>query len=284
MSFTDLLGRTHSLRITRVTDRGVLLASEPHRTGAALEVPLPRRELPANAREGELLEVFVYLDSEDQPIASCSAPKLELGEVAFLEVTALSRFGAFVDWGLPKELLVPFAEQTRELELGERHPFGLIQDRTGRLAATMRIRELLHVGGRFRLDEWVQGEAWRDEPGVGLFCILERRYLGLLPASEPHRLRRGEAASFRVVHVLADGKVELSLRAHAHQQLADDAEQLLVALSRPGAAAISEQASPELIRARFGLSKKAFKRALGRLLKDGRVALDAHGTVLVRAR
>ena len=277
MWFTDLLGRTHTMRIVRLGAPGAQLALEG--SGSETEtILLPRAELSVPPHEGQELEVFVHLDSEDRPIATLRAPKLELGEVAFLTVTDLTRFGAFVDFGLVKELLVPWAEQTRELAVGERHPFGLIMDRTGRLSGTMRIRELLQVGGRFERDEWVLGEAWRDEPGVGLFCLIERRYLGLVPASEPHKLRRGESASFRVVHVLGDGKVELSLRGHVHEQLETDAAHVLAILSR-GAPEVSDQSSPEQIRRLFGLSKKAFKRALGRLLKQGAVRLDERGRV-----
>jgi uncharacterized protein len=277
MWFMDLLGRTHTMRVVRLGRPGAQLALRGHDTEAET-ILLPRGELPEHTLEGVELEVFVHLDSEDRPIATLRAPLLQLGEVAFLRVTDVNQFGAFVDFGLVKELLVPWAEQTRELAVGERHPFGLIQDRTGRLAATMRIRELLQVGGRFDRDEWVSGEAWRDEPGVGLFCLIERRYLGLVPASEPHALRRGEAAQFRVVHVLGDGKVELSLRGHVHEQLETDAAHVLAILSR-GAPAVSDQSSPEVIRRVFGLSKKAFKRALGRLLKQGTVQLDGDGAV-----
>jgi uncharacterized protein len=277
MWFTDLLGRTHTMRVVRLGPSGAQLALRRSEHDAET-ILLPRGELPEGTREGQELEVFVHLDSEDRPIATLRVPKLELGQVAFLKVTDVNRFGAFVDFGLVKELLVPWAEQTRELAVGERHPFGLILDRTGRLAGTMRIRELLRVGGRFEHDEWVAGEAWRDEPGVGLFCLVERRFLGLVPADEPHRLRRGESAHFRVVHVLGDGKLELSLRAHVHEQLESDAAHVLAILSR-GASEVSDQSSPEQIRRLFGLSKKAFKRAIGRLLKQGTVQLDERGRV-----
>ncbi|HEY6881518.1 MAG TPA: S1-like domain-containing RNA-binding protein [Polyangiales bacterium] len=282
MWFTDLLGRTHWMRIVRLGRPGAQLAV-PGSSAEDETLLLPRGEVPEQAREGQELEVFVHLDSEDRPVATLRVPRLELGEVAFLTVTDVNRVGAFVDIGLVKELLVPWAEQTRELAVGERHPFGLILDRSGRLAGTMRIRELLQVGGRFERDEWVWGEAWRDEPGVGLFCLVERRYLGLVPASEPHMLRRGEAAELRVVHVLEDGKVELSLRGHVHEQLEADAAHVLAVLSR-GVPAVSDQSSPEQLRRLFGLSKKAFKRALGRLLKQGAVQLDERGEVRLRAR
>jgi len=175
---------------------------------------------------------------------------------------------------------VPFAEQTRELSRGDIHPIGLIQDSSGRLAGTMRIRELLSEHGDFRVGEWVEGEAWREEPGVGVFVILERRFLGLLPEREPHTLRRGQAASFRIANVWPDGRVELSLRGLAHDELEADAEHVLSVLRRAGAPRVSDQSAPEQIRRHFGLSKKAFKRAVGRLLKQGKVALDREGYLI----
>jgi predicted RNA-binding protein (virulence factor B family) len=275
MDLDDLLGRTATLRIERIVGSGARLGLEGEET-----LLLPGPELPEDAREGDTVEVFVHLDSEDRPVASTRRPYVELEEVAFLEVSQVTRIGAFVDWGLSKELLVPFAEQTRQLEEGDREPIGLVRDRSGRLAGTMRIRELLASGGDFELDEWVEGEAWRKEPGVGVFVILERRFLGLLPAAEPNALRRGEAASFRIANVLADGKLELSLRGRAHEELEEDANAVLAALVRPGGPAISERASPEQIRDQFGLSKKAFKRAVGRLLKEGSVRVDPDGRVV----
>jgi predicted RNA-binding protein (virulence factor B family) len=282
MWFTNLLGRTHTMTVVRLGRPGAQLAL-PGSDSDRETLLLPGGELPEQVEEGQELDVFVHLDSEDRPIATLRVPMLELDEVAFLRVTDVNRFGAFADYGLMKELLVPWAEQTHELAVGERHAFGLIQDRTGRLAGTMRVREMLRVGGRFDRDEWVSGEAWRDEPGIGLFCLIERRYLGLVPASEPHALYRGERAQFRVVHVLGDGKLELSLRGHVHEQLEEDAERVLAILAR-GAPEVSDQSSPEQIRRLFGLSKKAFKRAVGRLLKQGAVRLDERGGVQLESR
>ena len=118
-------------------------------------------------------------------------------------------------------------------------------------------------------------------PEIGLFVIVEKRGVGLVPRGEPHRLSRGEAARFRVTNVLPDGKVELSLRGHAHQELESDSEHVLHVLTRPNAPRVSDRSSPEQVRAWFGLSKKAFKRAIGRLLKQGSVVLDEQGYVQV---
>jgi predicted RNA-binding protein (virulence factor B family) len=275
----ELLGQRVRLKVQRIGAPGAFLALADDPAG--FSVLLPRAEQPGELRVHDEIEVFLYLDSNDRPIATTRRPALMLHEVAFLEVRDTTRFGAFVEWGLPKQLLVPFAEQTRELSRGERHPIGLICDDSGRLAGTMRIRELLHEGGDFERDEWVEGEAWREEPGVGVFVILERRFLGLLPEREPCALRRGQAASFRVSHIWPDGKLELSLRGLAHDELAHDAEHLLRVLRQPGVRPISERMSPERIREQFGLSKKAFKRAVGRLLKLRLVTLDERGYLVV---
>jgi len=283
MVIEDLLGRSARLTVRRFGPHGALLSLDPHdESGQAETLLLPGGELDAQLAVGDELEVFVHLDSEDRPIATLRAPAIELEQVAFLRCTDVTRFGAFVDWGLVKELLVPFAEQTDELRRGDLEPIGLIRDRSGRLAGTMKIRELLHGAGRFELGEWVHGEAWREEPGIGVFVIVERRFVGLLPSHEPHALRRGEASKFRVAQIWPDGKIELSLRGERHEELASDAAKVLERLLTRGTPPVSDDSSPEQLRALFGLSKKAFKRAVGRLLKEGAVTLDESGTIVPR--
>lgn len=285
MDFKALLGRAATLSIRRFTPSGAFLGDPANLAEDAPCLLLIGSEIPQGAKVGDVLDVFVYLDSEDRAIATTRVPKVQLGEVAFLRVTSCTHFGAFVDWGLAKDLLVPFKEQTRELHVGSREPIGVYLDDTGRLAGTMRVAELLDQEPRnFSEDQWLEGEAWRNEPELGLFAIVERRFLGMVPASEPHRLTRGQAARFRVAHVHADGKVELSLRAHAHHELENDAQTVLRVLSKPGAQRVGDHSSPEQVRALFGLSKKAFKRAVGRLLKQGLVSLDAQGCLAVSAR
>jgi predicted RNA-binding protein (virulence factor B family) len=283
MSPFQLLGCRVTLRIRRLVAAGALLAID----GADEADPallLPRAELAPDAREGDALRVFIHLDSEERPIATLQVPRLALGEVTFLEVTAATPIGAFVDWGLGKELLVPFAEQSKELFVGERQPFGLYVDNTGRLAATMFVSKMIE--GRpppVALDAWIEGEAWRNDPDVGLFAILERAFVGLVPASEPHGLRRGERARFRVAHIQPDGKLVLSLRQHAYQEVEADAARILAVLTAPAPPRVGDRSSPDVLRDLFGLSKKAFKRAVGRLLKDRAVTIDDQGCVVAEA-
>ena len=278
MDFQKLLGHTTTLTVRRFTSSGAFLGDPADESPEAPCLLLIGSEIPLGCQVGEALSVFVYLDSEGRPLATIRQPKLSLGQVAFLSVTACTSFGAFVDWGLAKELLVPFAEQTRELHVGSREPIGLYLDNSGRLAGTMRVAELLDLEApTFTQDSWVEGEAWRNDPEVGLFAILERSFLGMVPATEPHRLTRGQAARFRISHIHEDGKVELSLRAHAHEELENDSETVLRIIIKPGTPRVGDHSSPEELRAQFGLSKKAFKRAAGRLLKQGLAELDAQG-------
>jgi predicted RNA-binding protein (virulence factor B family) len=256
MSPFDLLGCRVTLRIVRFADAGAYLGLDGAEAFARDDdrdrddadddaILLPRGEVPPDARAGDALRVFIYLDSEDRPIATLRVAKLALGEVTFLEITACTSIGAFVDWGLGKELLVPFAEQSKDLYVGERQPLGLYIDNTGRLAATMFVSDMLdRRPRRVVLDEWVEGEAWRNDPDVGLFVIVERAFVGLVPASEPHRLRRGDATKFRVAAILDDGKIVLSLRQHAYQELAGDAARVLDVLSAANAPRVGDAFEP----------------------------------------
>lgn len=273
MQIEDALGRRLRLTIQRITDPGAFLGD--------IGVLLPNKELPIDARVGDELDVFIYLDSEERPIATTNVPLLALGEVAFLEITDITPIGAFANWGLGKELLIPYAEQARELFIGERQPIGLYLDKTSRLAGTMFVSDMLaERPRRAQLNEWIEGVAWRNDPDIGLFAILERSFVGLVPASEPHRLIRGEPAKFRVAHVQPDGKLVLSLREQAYKVRISDGEAILAVLSRPNAPQIGDRSDPETIRELFGLSKKAFKRAVGGLLKAKQVRLDENGHVV----
>ncbi|MEZ4364967.1 MAG: S1-like domain-containing RNA-binding protein [Kofleriaceae bacterium] len=276
MTIDLVLGRRVTLPIRRLAAAGAFLAIDDDDRGDT--VLLPAREVAAGRAVGDDVDVFVHHDSEQRPIATTRMPRLALGEVAFLEVTATTEVGAFVDWGLGKELLVPFAQQSRELHVGERHPIGLYIDKSGRLAGTMAVGELLaEPPRRYQVGEWLDGVAWRNDPDIGLFVIVERRFVGLVPAAEPHRLRRGEATRARVTDVLPGGKIVLSLRQLAHQELAGDAARIRALLARPGAPRLGDHSSPERIREVLGLSKKAFKRAAGRLLKEGAARIDDDG-------
>jgi predicted RNA-binding protein (virulence factor B family) len=281
MIVDELLGCRVTLVIRGLTAAGALLGDQQPATVDEDTLLVPARELPPGARVGDELAVFVGLDSNDRPIATTAVPHVAVGEVTFLEITDVTDIGAFVDNGVGKELLVPFAQQSRPLRVGERETIGMYVDKSRRLAGTTFVGPMLaQPGRRFPLDAWVTGEAWRNDPEVGLFVIVERAFIGLVPASEPHALRRGESARFRVAHGLPDGKIVLSLRDHAHKELEADAARVLARLLGPTPPRVGDRSDPDELRAAVGLSKKAFKRAVGRLLKDRAVEIDAGGHVV----
>jgi uncharacterized protein len=276
--FDDVLATTVELPIKRIGSPGAFLDVSAYDGRPDATVLLLGPEIPEGAKVGDTVRVFLYLDSEARPLATTRRPLVERGLVSFVEVTETTHFGAFVDWGLAKELLVPFAEQTAEMRVGRRYPVSVLVDPTGRLIGTMKVTEVLR-GNRLSLaaGDYVEGEAWREEPRLGIFVILDRRGIGLLPVSEPHDLVRGDRARFRVSRVLSDGKIELSLRALPQDQVEKDAAAILVHLDRAGAPPIGDDARPEDLRRWVGMSKKAFKRAAGHLLKTRVVELDEDG-------
>lgn len=277
----DKLGQVVTLEVKRRTPPGLYLGTptiEADGPTSDETVLLPNREAP-DVADGTALEVFLYLDSEDRLIASIKRPAIVLGEVAFLLCRDRANFGAFFDWGLTKELLVPNALQTREVRVGDRMPVGLIVDDTGRLAGTMRVSEMLNAAPGAKVGDWIQGQLLRVEPGIGTFFVLAKRSIGLVPDQEPHGLRRGDEARLRVAKVHKDGKVELSLRALAHEVIGDDGEVILAALRQKNPPRLGDHSDPDEIRAVFGLSKKAFKRAVGGLLKAKKVVIGPDGVV-----
>ena len=194
MEHADLLGRVARLPVRRFGTPGAFLALDPTDDDPrASVVLLPRNEVSDETRVGDTLEVFLYCDSDDRWIATRRTPLFLRDEVAFARVTDVTPIGAFVDWGLVKELLVPHAEQTRDLGIGERHPIGLYVDRSGRLAGTMRVTEMLRDTPKLDAGAWVEGEAWRRDPDIGVFVIVQKRSVGLIPNTEPTTLARGDA-------------------------------------------------------------------------------------------
>jgi len=283
MPHREYLGCVVQLKVLRFTPHGAFLSLDAEADDQSPAILLPGGEVPRGVDVGDPVDVFVYLDSEDRPIATTAEPLVSLGQVAFLRVKDLTNIGAFMDWGLAKDLLLPYAEHTRDIHVGERHPVGLTIDNTGRLAGTMRVTEMLKEKPPFELGQWVQGEAWRKDPELGVFVILERQYVGLLPIEEGAGLGRGQPGMFRVSRVQRDGKIDLSMRREPQDQRADDGALILAHLGREGAARIGDGLSPDRIRELFGFGKKAFKRAAGTLLKERRVRVDDEGyLVLVR--
>lgn len=245
--------------------------------GAAEHVLLPASQVPEGTRAGDELEVFLYKDSEDRLIATRKEPGLTLHEVGFLTVREVGRIGAFLDWGLDKDLLLPFREQPRDhrVQKGERILCAVYIDKSGRLAATMNVYPYLKTDSPYHAGDEVTGTAYETSNNFGLFVAVDNRYSALIPKKELVReLHTGETVEARVTRVREDGRLDLSLRGRAWQTIDSDAEQILARMRENGGRLpFTDKAEPELIRREMGMSKAQFKRAIGHLLKEGEIEI-----------
>ncbi len=272
------LGEVQELEIAKLVDFGVYLSE----TGGEERVLLPRREVPEGAAAGQKLSVFLYRDSQDRLIATTRTPALTLGGLAVLKVRQTGKIGAFLDWGLEKDLMLPFREQTRRVKEGEEVLIALYQDKSGRLCATMNVYPYLKQNSPYRPGDTVRGRIYETSRNFGLFVAVDDLYSGLIPAFEASpSLRIGDTVEARVTNVKEDGKLDLSVRDKAYLQIDEDAQLVLRVIEEyAGALPFGEKVPPEVIKREFGLSKNAFKRAVGRLLKEGKIEVKENAIVL----
>ena len=266
------LGKIQTLRILREKDFGVYLGRPEDGEAGVL---LPKKYVPQSAKTGDELEVFIYKDSEDRLIATTEKPLIQVGQVAVLEVKEVSKIGAFLDMGLEKDLLLPFKEQSHRVKKGEKCLVALYVDRSQRLAATMKVYSYMKNDAPYKKDDWVTGTIYELNEKLGAFVAVDNRYYGLIPKSEMFMsYQEGEVVQARVSKVRSDGKLDLNPQAKAYQQMETDAEKVMNRIEELGGRLpFNDKASPEFIKREFGLSKNAFKRAVGRLLKEGRIAI-----------
>ena len=266
------LGEKQELTIAKFTGFGAYLAGED----PAETVLLPKKEVPQDAQAGDALRVFLYKDSQDRLIATTRESALTLGKVALLKVKEVSRIGAFLDWGLEKDLLLPFHEQTARVKAGQDCLVALYIDKSGRLAATMNVYPYLSQNSPYVVGDQVYGRIYETSDNFGVFVAVEDRYSALIPKAEAFTdFQIGDVIEARVTQVKEDGKLNLSVRKKAYLQMDEDAQLVLKVIDEyDGVLPFGEKASPELIKREFGLSKNAFKRAVGRLLKEGKIRLE----------
>lgn len=266
------LGKKQLLTVVKIVDFGIYLADPDDPEDRVL---LPKKQVRAGVRPGDQMEVFLYKDSRDRPIATTAEPLLTLGDVGRLKVKEVSRIGAFLDWGLEKDLFLPFRQQTRKVRAGEECLVALYIDKSGRLCATMNVYEYLRTDSPYGPDDHVTGTVYQISENFGAFVAVDDLYSGLIPKKEFYdQAKIGDRVEARVTGVKADGKLDLSLREKTYLQIDEDAEQVMKAIEEfGGVLPFSDKASPEVIKRELSMSKNAFKRAVGRLLKEGRVEI-----------
>ena len=260
-----ILGRMSRLYVTKMTKNGVYLGSYEY---PELKVLLPNNQVPKGTERGDIFQVFLYKDSEDRLIATTTEPYVQLGQMARLKVTDVTSIGAFLDWGLAKDLFLPFKEQTHRVKKGEQVLAALYIDKSSRLCATMNVYEYLQTDSPYKKDDHVNGTIYQISERFGVFVAVDNRYSGLIPQKEAAgRYQIGDEVEARVTGVKEDGKLDLSSREKAYLQINEDAEAVMLAIEEfSGVLPFTDKASPEVIKREMGLSKNAFKRAVGHLL------------------
>lgn len=263
-------GTMQKLKIVKEVDFGVYLAEEMNAPSSE-RILLPSKQVPAGAKPGDELEVFLYRDSKDRIIATTRKPLIQLGETARLEVVQTGKIGAFLDWGLEKDLLLPYAEQSFRVSVGDSVLVALYLDKSERLCATMKVYPYLAAGSPYKADDEVEGTAYEESERFGIFVAVDDRFQGLIPRKECFGdIKLGEKISARVTHVREDGKLDLSVRKKAFEQIESDSAKLLKLIeSYDGVLPFNDKATPEVIKLHTGMSKNEFKRAVGHLMKEG---------------
>ena len=284
-----LLGRIQTLRVVKKTDFGVYLNDQDIQPDTSFVpdkkeiVNVPSILLPkAQAKDlaiGNTVDVFIYKDSEDRPIATTIKPLLTMGEIARLTVKEVTNIGAFLDWGLAKDLFLPFKEQTFRVQKGDSVLVSLYIDKSSRLCATARVYNSLKTNSPYQREDQVSGTVYEIIDAFGAYVAVDDRFSALIPKKELFTtLKPGEKISARVTKVQPDGRLVLSIREKSYLQMDADSEVIYNALVKAGGfLPYYDKTSPELIKAKFGLSKNAFKRAIGHLQKEGKLLIEEDG-------
>ena len=284
-----LLGRIQTLRVVKKTDFGVYLSDQGIDADVSVipdkkevvdvpSIPLPK----AQAKElttGDTVEVFIYKDSEDRPIATTAKPLLTLGSIARLTVKEVTNIGAFLDWGLAKDLFLPFKEQTFRVQKGDSVLVTLYIDKSSRLCATAKVYNSLSADSPYHKEDQVSGTVYEIIDAFGAYVAIDDRYSALIPKKELFTtLKPGEKINARVTKVQPDGRLVLSIREKSYLQIETDCALIYDALVKAGGfLPYHDKTSPDLIKAKFGLSKNAFKRAIGHLQKEGKLIIEEDG-------
>ncbi len=266
------LGKWQKLKVVRKKSFGVYLSDE---TGAD-DVLLPAKQVPEGVTNGSSIDVFVYKDSEDRMIATVHMPLITIGEIAPLRVASVTKIGAFMDWGLEKDILLPFKEQTTRVEEGKEYLVRLYIDKSDRLCVSMRLYEHLAQDSGYQSGDLVEGTVYEVSDAWGAFVAVDNAYSALIPKQELYgKLVPGDVVHARISKVLDDGKLSLSIRKPAYRQMTEDAEKILSLLAAyDGVLPFTEKASPEVIKRELDMSKAAFKRALGSLYKERKIVIQ----------
>ncbi|GAX61305.1 nucleic acid binding protein [Candidatus Scalindua japonica] len=273
------IGVFNNLRVVKEVAFGVYLDGGEHE-----EILLPNRYVPDNCKVGDNIRVFIYLDSEDRFIATTERPYAMVGDFALLKVVAVESVGAFLDWGLPKDLLVPFSEQFPIMEKGKSYIVKIYVDKkSNRIAATTRLdRYLDNIPGNFNAGQEVELLIC-NQTDIGYKAIINGTHWGVLYSNEVFQtLKSGQKIKGYIKKVRDDNKIDLSLHKPGYEKVDDVTETILTVLKEQGGyIPVTDKSSPETIYKLFGVSKKTYKKAIGAIYKKKLITIENDGIKLI---
>ena len=266
------LGQKQKLVVINKAAQGVYLAEN---IDSRDKVLLPIKQCPENVKTGDEMEVFLYLDSQDRIIATIREPKLLIGGFSLLKVVSVSKIGAFVDWGLERDLFLPYKQQTMRVKEGDEVLCTMYIDKSGRLCASMKVYECLSTTDEYSIGDEVTGRIYEISDNFGAFVAVDDKYSALIPKKEMYgNVKVGVVDKFRVIAITEEGKLTLATRKPAYKQMDDDALKVLSVIEEfDGVLPFNDKASPEVIMREFGMSKAGFKRAVGKLYKEHKIEI-----------
>lgn len=266
------LGKKQRLIVKNRAKQGVYLSDSIESSDKVL---LPAKQCNDSLMTGDEIDVFLYLDSEDRIIATIREPKLTIGNIAVLTVSNVTKIGAFLDWGLEKDLFLPYKQQTVKVKEGDEVLCALYIDKSKRLAATMKVYDYLETTDKYKTGDEVSGRVYEISDNFGAFVAIDDKYSALIPKKELFsKINVGDVGKFRVINVRDDGKITLATRKPAYIQTDEDAKKVLEVIKEfDGVLPFSDKASPEVIKREFSMSKNEFKRAVGKLYKERKIEI-----------
>jgi len=273
------IGAYNCLRVIREVDFGVYLDGVD-----LVDILLPRPYVPVDCQVDDQLDVFVYVDSEDRLVATTDVPKVQVGECACLKVLEVNAVGAFLDWGLPKDLLVPFSEQYTRMEVGRFYTVYVYCDESsGRIAASSKLNKYLQETTDSLHDQQAVDLLICAKTDIGFKAVIDNAYLGVLFNSDVLQpLRMGQKLKGFIKHIREDGKIDVCLQLQSQSMRDDLAEKIVLHLQENGGfSLLTDKSTPEAIYRQYRVSKASYKKAIGNLFRQQRLVIESDRIVLV---
>lgn len=277
------LGKKQVLYVVKKTPMGLFLNEDPEELLNSLTLSKKETEELEDLELGDKVEVYCYMNHDEKIIATLQAPIVCNGEIGVLEVVESNQYGAFLNWGYEKDILLPFSEQFDPVTKGDKLMIGIYTDKSGRVCATQKLKKVLSADHQYKLDDIVYGTIYSMTDDIGAFVAIDNKYFGLILSNEVlPSMKRGMEVTGRVTKVRDDGKMNMTLNKRIDLQMDEDSLVIYAALEEHGGfLPYHDKSDSQAIKRTFNMSKKAFKRAIGKLYKEKKIQIELDGLHLI---